>query len=99
MRTQRILAQLKLLVCLYLILTQPLAVRAQSAWFTFHGQLVENGAPANGIYDMEFRLFDTASGGVQQGSTNPFDDLEINNGLFSARLDFGSDVFDGGALA
>jgi len=96
MKIPQILLQKVLLAFLLLIfLVWSMTVLAQSAWFTFHGQLIDNGTPASGAYDLEFRLFDQVAGGTQQGGVNAFDDRDINNGLFTVRLDFGSDVFDG----
>src|SRR5437016_4797566 len=85
------------LVVLSVMAYQPASAPAQGTAFTFHGQLTDNGTPANGTYDLEFRLFDQITGGTQQGGVNAFEDLDINNGLFTTKLDFGSDVFDGGA--
>ena len=47
------------------------AVLAQTTAFSYQGKLTDTGNPANGNYDLEFRLFDTATPGtgVQQGAT------------------------------
>src|SRR5256885_106057 len=37
--------------------------------FTYQGQLKQAGSPANGQYDLQFTLFDSASDGNQVGST------------------------------
>ncbi|NOZ95290.1 MAG: hypothetical protein GXP47_11230 [Acidobacteria bacterium] len=65
--------------------------------FTYQGQLLQSGNPANGQFDFEFRLFDTASGGSQVGSTVTRDDVPVSNGLFTVDLDFGAGVFKGDA--
>ena len=62
--------------------------------FTYQGQLKQNGAPANGPFDFEFRLFDLAEGGAPQGAMVPKDDVLVENGLITVDLDFGQ-VFDG----
>ena len=36
--------------------------------FTHQGRLTQAGSPADGEFDFEFRLFDAASAGNQQGS-------------------------------
>ncbi len=69
--------------------------------FTYQGRLDTGGAPANGSYEFEFRLFDALSGGTQV-VTNPVfvgATRTVTNGLFSAELDFGNGVgvFDGNA--
>jgi hypothetical protein len=65
--------------------------------FTYQGSLKESGAPANGTYDFLFQLYDAEAAGVQVGADVTVDDLNVNDGLFSAPLDFGN-VYDGSAL-
>ncbi|NOZ95289.1 MAG: hypothetical protein GXP47_11220 [Acidobacteria bacterium] len=65
--------------------------------FTYQGRLTDGGRPANGTYDLRFRLYNAASGGTQVGSTVTKDDVSVSDGLFSVQLDFGN-VFDGTAL-
>lgn len=72
-------------------------LRAQTPAFNYQGALNADGSPASGTYDLEFRLFDAASNGSQVGPTLLADDLAVNDGLFSIDLDFGLEVFDGGA--
>ena len=42
---------------------------AQSTAFTYQGRLTNGGSPANGIYDMQFALFDNLTAGTQIGTT------------------------------
>jgi hypothetical protein len=63
---------------------------AQSTAFTYQGKLQDNQTPANGTYDLRFRLFDAASGGTQLGSTLCQDDVAVADGVFTVQLDFGS---------
>ncbi len=53
--------------------------------------------PANDTYDFEFKLYDTASGNGQVGSTITKDDITVTEGLFTVALDFGSGAFTGEA--
>src|SRR5262245_20484443 len=62
---------------------------AQSTAFTYQGRLQNGGAPATGVHDFRFRLFDAASGGSQVGVTQCIDNLAVNQGLFTATVDFG----------
>ncbi len=62
--------------------------------FTYQGQLKQDGAPANGAFDLRFRLFND-SAAVVSGPLC-FDGVEVINGLFTVDLDFGS-IFDGNA--
>jgi hypothetical protein len=66
--------------------------------FTYQGQLRDAGGPVNGTCDLRFILWDTAIGGSQVGSIVTLEGVEIEDGLFTARLDFGgSDVHNGSA--
>lgn len=71
---------------------------ALGSGFTYQGRLEIEGAPAGGIYDLQFRLFDAATGGTQVGSTVTRENVAVSEGLFSVLLDFGTAVFDGQAL-
>jgi hypothetical protein len=61
---------------------------AQTTDFTYQGQLQSSSAPANGIFDFEFALFD--SGGTQIGSPLIRNGIAVANGIFSVNLDFGA---------
>lgn len=63
--------------------------QAQSTAFTYQGQLKNGSAPATGVFDLRFRLFDAASGGVQVGATQCVDNVAVTLGLFTATIDFG----------
>src|SRR5262245_18873089 len=63
--------------------------------FTYQGRLTDGSNPATGVYDIEFRLFDAASGGGQVGSTLALDNVGVNGGLFTVSLDFGASAFNG----
>jgi hypothetical protein len=65
--------------------------------FTYQGRLMDANEPADGLYDFQFRLFDDPNAGSQQGDAIDFNDLDVIDGYFTIELDFGSDVFNGGA--
>ena len=65
--------------------------------FTYQGQLKLNAAPAEGLYDFDFRLFDSLGGAVQVGSPELVNDVDVSAGLFTVTLDFGSTAFDSNA--
>jgi hypothetical protein len=76
----------------------PQSARGQTpADFTYQGKLTDLGSPANGIYDMEFKLYDTpdVGTGTQQGATVTDTTVEVTNGIFTIRLDFSAEEFDG----
>ncbi len=68
---------------------------AQAEPFVFQGQLNDGGAPADGVYDLEFLLYDAASGGSQISTVQSVEDLSVSNGSFTTELDFGDEAFDG----
>ena len=73
------------------------AAQAQTTAFAYQGQLTDGGSPANGTYDMQFKLFDTdtVGTGMQQGSTITNTSVAVTNGAFTVMLDFGDSVFTG----
>ncbi len=73
------------------------AALAQTSALTYQGQLNINGGPANGTYDLQFKLFDALTGGTQVSITNTATNLVVTNGLFTTTLDFGSSAFPGAA--
>ena len=75
--------------------------RAQGTAFTYQGKLTDAGNPANGLYDMQFTLFDAMNvgSGTQQGSTYTAMNVAVANGVFTVQIDFGAcaTCFDGSA--
>ena len=61
--------------------------------FTFQGRIVDNGVPANGTLDFQFRLYNAATAGSQIGSTVTKSDISVSTGQFSVDLDFGGNIF------
>jgi hypothetical protein len=84
-------AKLLALALTFLILnTQLSTLFAQGTAFTYQGRLNVAGAPANGSYDLTFALFNSLSGGTQQGTTITSTATAVSNGLFTITLDFGN---------
>ncbi len=65
--------------------------------FTYQGVLSDAGAPASGIFDFRFFLYNADAGGSQVGPVVLIEDLTVTDGRIATQLDFGS-VFDGTAL-
>ncbi|NOT02179.1 MAG: hypothetical protein HOP29_16335 [Phycisphaerales bacterium] len=65
--------------------------------FTYQGQLKLDGRPLTGTADLQFSLYDAASGGSQFGVTVTKANLSITDGLFTVQLDFGASAFSGDA--
>jgi hypothetical protein len=74
-----------------------LTVEAQQSAFTYQGKLTDNGSPANGNYDLQFALFDNASGGAQIAQTQTVNNVSASGGVFTVTLDFGANAFPGAA--
>lgn len=66
--------------------------------FTFQGQLQQQGAPANGAFDLSFDLFDQEVAGVPVVAPVLLEDVAVANGLFTVELDFGVAPFAGEQL-
>jgi hypothetical protein len=58
--------------------------------FTYQGRLVDANSPAEGSYDLRFRLFDDPSGGTQLALVKA-NDIDVIDGNVTIDLDFGAD--------
>ncbi len=72
--------------------------------FTYQGQLRQGGAAVSDLCDFQFGLFDAPSGGTRIGPLLTFDgaggnaaSVNVVNGLFTIKLDFGDGAFAGDA--
>ena len=63
--------------------------------FTYQGQLRQAGVPVNGTCDLQFTLFDAATGGAQVGAMLAATGVALVDGRFTVQLDFGGAAFDG----
>ena len=70
-------------------------INAQTTSFSYQGRLTDAGSPANGSFQMQFKLFDAASGGAQIGTTLTDVPVTVTAGSFSVKLDFGASAFPG----
>ena len=68
---------------------------AQTSSFSYQGKLTDGGAPANGAYDLQFALWDSAIGGTQIGAGQTLNSVAVSNGVFTVPLDFGANSFPG----
>ena len=71
------------------------ALHAQPTAFTYQGQLTDNGAPADGLFDITFTLYDSSGGPTVVGGPVTNAATAAANGMFTVTLDFGAGVFDG----
>ncbi|HKX83932.1 MAG TPA: tail fiber domain-containing protein [Pyrinomonadaceae bacterium] len=70
-------------------------ISAQTSTFIYQGSLNNGSNPANGNYDLEFRMYDAVSGGAQQGATLQRLNVAVADGSFAVSLDFGAAVLPG----
>lgn len=68
----------------------PTGVGAQTTEFVYNGSL---GSNTSQDHDMEFRLFDAATGGTQVGGTIVVTEVAVTKGKFRVILDFGPGAF------
>ncbi|MGE3181311.1 MAG: hypothetical protein AB7N71_06755 [Phycisphaerae bacterium] len=66
-----------------------------STEFTYQGVLNDGALMADGNYNLQFRLYDSVSGGSQIGSTITLNSYPVADGLVTADLDFGIGAFSG----
>jgi hypothetical protein len=93
MRAKRV----RILIALMLFIVSVNVTFAQTTAFTYQGKLSDGASPANGSYDIQFKLFDTATvgTGTQQGPTITNASVPVTAGIFTVQLDFGAGVFSG----
>lgn len=70
-------------------------VAGQTTGFNFQGRLNDGANPANGNVELQFKLFDSVTGGNQIGAVVLRSSVAVINGVFSTQLDFGAAAFDG----
>ena len=82
---------LKSVLCAaFLSLASAAAAQPLSTAFTYQGELLDAGVPADGTFDLRLRLYDTLVGGAQLGSTLCVDNSAVVDGRFAVSLDFGA---------
>jgi len=83
--------------CLCTLLAVHAYAYAQGTAFTYQGHLTQTGNPANGLYEMQFALYDAVTDGTLVGTPVSLAPVTISNGLFTVSLDFGNSAFPGAA--
>jgi hypothetical protein len=76
--------------------SQLLTANAQGTAFTYQGRLNDGAAPATGIYDLRFTIYDTNVTRTIVGAPLTNSATGVTNGLFTVTLDFGPGIFTGG---
>lgn len=71
--------------------TAPLAAaQVTPTTFTYQGQLTSGGQPFNGTTSLRLQLFDAVTGGNSVAPAQTFSDVQVVNGVFTLRVDFGA---------
>lgn len=81
------------MVVAILVMSAATVIMGQTSTFTYQGRFTDGGTPANGTYDMQFKLFDGTSN--QVGSTITNGAVTVASGVFAVQLDFGAAAFPG----
>jgi hypothetical protein len=73
---------------------------AQTTSFTYQGRLLDGGTPANGVYEIQFTLWDATAGGTQLPQPAPVTitrtNVPVSAGSFTVQpLDLGAVAFPG----
>jgi len=82
-----------ILTCVFILMLSALGL-GQGNGFNFQGRLNDGTNPANGLYDLQFRLYDAIAGGNQIGALLQRPSTTLLNGVFSVMLDFGATAFN-----
>jgi len=77
------------------------ATLAQTTSFTYQGRLPDGATPANGVYEIQFTLWDAITAGTQEPQPEPIvitrTNVQVSAGAFTVQsLDFGANAFPGG---
>jgi hypothetical protein len=76
--------------CLIGGLWASLALAQSGTVFTYQGRLLDTSTPANGSYELQFRLYNVAVGGAPLGTYTPPAAISVAQGLLNVPVDFGA---------
>lgn len=76
-------------LCAAVVLGPASLTHAQISAFTYQGELLDQTNPANGLYDMQFSLYDVATGGSPVAATLCANNVSVDRGRFTVELNFG----------
>ena len=65
--------------------------------FTYQGQLQKDGSVFSDTCDFQFSLYADPGGSSQVGSIQTVPNVDVEDGLFTAQVDFGAGAFNGEA--
>lgn len=79
---------MRIVILVLLILVSMSASFAQTSAFTYQGKLNDAGIPANGQYDLVFRLYELDEGGSPIAAEQVVENVQVTAGLFKVALSF-----------
>jgi len=77
-------------LALLLLFAATAAAAQTDTTFTYQGTLTDQGAPANGLYDIAVDVHDAPSGGNVLGARIEYPDVPVTDGLFTLQIDLGT---------
>ncbi len=83
------------LACVLTISSAAVSAQPLGSSFTYQGRLTDAGQSADGLYDLQVCLFDSPTSPVAIACPPDFDDVPVEDGVFTLALDFGSTPFIG----
>src|SRR6266700_3760707 len=92
--SQRSIQLCTILLCALVLACITQNAFAQTPAFNYQGKLSESGNSANGNYDLQFKLYDALTGGMQIGVRTRAD-VPVTAGVFTVQLDFAVEAFGG----
>lgn len=85
------------LLGILMLMSSPSSAEQSATAFTYQGRLSDGASAANGLYDLQFSIYDAASSGSAVGGPLTVSSVRVADGLFVVTLDFGSSAFTGNA--
>ncbi len=95
MKTSKLFSIIVLALTLVVLSANVSAETGLGTAFTYQGRLIDANNPAEGLYDLQFKLYDAVTDGNKIGLDVNQPDVTVTDGYFTLSLDFGSDVFNG----
>lgn len=75
-----------------------LAAEPLGTALTYQGRLIDSNQPADGLYDLQFKLYDSDADGNKTGGDVNSPETQVNDGYFTVELDFNdTNAFNGSA--
>src|SRR6185503_9877614 len=85
----------RIVIAMILLISSAFLAYGQGTGFTYQGRLINNGSPADGLLEFDFKIFDSLAGGTQVGPDLTPQFIQVSSGVFTTQLDFGAGVFTG----